>query len=104
MKTFEDYQERVKHWSKKVKPYTHFSRLQNWDWEFLFISSAYADIFMPQMEKEVCVISECPDRLLFVVYSCKATKEFWRVTEVSKIAKWFKKYGSGINPWKSNRL
>lgn len=115
IKSLEEYTQRVEDWHRKLKPYCADLWLGETVFVVLFLNKEWEDFFLPDLEKEICLMqkkvasyllfkpSEYENKLFYVavkksVYDSSALQMY--TDRVHKVETWFKENAPGVSPWK----
>jgi len=112
MKTIFDYREKVEEWGRRLELYTTRNIMHNHMLTFSFINQRFEELFMPQIEAEVCLFLKDELKPWFVHphFECeilgpkhhvyyKTQRRRWMKKTIEEIEDWFAVYYPGVDPW-----
>lgn len=106
IKSLEEYQDRVRDWHKKVKPFNRHTHhgLSGALWWVQFINVDYENMFIYQMKKELCLLTAIDELLKqderFYLFYTVGWRDSFAPLRRSIIETWFQENTEGVSPWK----
>ena len=114
MKSLEEYTQRVEDWYRKLKPYCANLWFGETVFVVLFLNQEWEDFFLPDLEKEICLVQKkVPSYLLFKpseyenkLFYVAVKKSVYEGLEqryadrVHRVETWFRENAPGVSPWK----
>ena len=108
IKNLTEYEKVAEDWTKRIRDYINVDHILSAHgfYLFSFLNKEYEEIFISEMQKEVCVFHETNLDLkvkiktkYWVCITSFSNKEYYTEKEQDLVDAWFAVYYPGVDPW-----